>query len=348
MKFKRWIFTFLCVGLVFVFCVFCLNFTIDMLFLTTNKNSFNEKTKVFNERVQKSNFFLNHTKKYDAVLVGTSRCLYMRSDFFSGMKIFNYCLPDMDVSEYKPYIDFFKELNGTPKFIILNADFCSAFNQGQFVHDDPTQVLKNAKDKIYRLQMFFSVKNAFNSVLPLNENDDFYDRELNKFATEQSDELFKKYNKSNIEGYFLDFTKHWNFNDEYFNLLKSLKNENKTSKFIVYTPPIAAELFATEMIKAKQFERYKEWLRGLVEIFGEVYAFMDINSITTDLRPQNYKEVSHFMPSISKIVAEKLTENFSQEPKDFGVIVDKNNVESFLNEQERKLKEYKFIFNHIK
>jgi hypothetical protein len=90
---------------------------------------------------------------------------------------------------------------------------------------------------------------------------------------------------------------------------------------------------------AKKWNEYTQWLRELVDIFGEVHNFMTINTRTKNL--QNYPDDDHFYPHIGKLVANKIS-NFknSNIPKDFGVLVTKENIDTHLQNLRQQIQNY--------
>ena len=84
----------------------------------------------------------------------------------------------------------------------------------------------------------------------------------------------------------------------------------------------------------------KHRLKSLINIFGEVHQFMDINSITTNL--QNYPDDDHYYSNIATLLANKIAGHSNADiPDDFGVILNKYNIDTYLENFEQKLEAYK-------
>ncbi|OCL98870.1 hypothetical protein AAX29_01380 [Aliarcobacter thereius] len=66
---------------------------------------------------------------------------------------------------------------------------------------------------------------------------------------------------------------------------------------------------------------------------------MTINTITKNL--ENYPDDDHAYPSVLKLLANKLS-NFPNKdiPKDFGVLVTKDNIDEHLQNLRKQIKEY--------
>ena len=84
---------------------------------------------------------------------------------------------------------------------------------------------------------------------------------------------------------------------------------------------------------------YERWLKELIEVFGEVHHFMTINSITSNL--ENYPDDDHAYPHIVKLIANKISnQNNENIPKDFGVLVTKENIDEHLENLREQIKNY--------
>ena len=67
---------------------------------------------------------------------------------------------------------------------------------------------------------------------------------------------------------------------------------------------------------------------------------MDINSITTNL--ENYPDDSHYYPYIGKLIANRISDfDTPKIPNDFGIVLNKDNLDEYLNKFEKKLNLYK-------
>jgi hypothetical protein len=111
-----------------------------------------------------------------------------------------------------------------------------------------------------------------------------------------------------------------------------LKKENKQTKFIIFTTPISKKLFRL-LIKEGNYSDYKKWLTDAVDIFGEVYNFMEINKITSN--SDNYPDLHHFYPSVGKEIAKTmLINNKQQRTNNFGTILNKNNLDDYFKKQD--------------
>ncbi|WP_218081574.1 hypothetical protein [Anthocerotibacter panamensis] len=90
-------------------------------------------------------------------------------------------------------------------------------------------------------------------------------------------------------------------------------------------------------------DSYTTWLRKMVDMFGSIWDFSGINSVTTN--DENYIDFSHFSKPVGDLVLQRIfasEKSFRSIPDDFGVKVTKDNVEEHIRhlrlEYERQLK----------
>lgn len=348
MNSKRWLkiwFTFIIIA---IFSVGLINYIVDPLWTFGHKNSFNEKQLHFNERQQKSNYvYFNGLDKFDGVMFGSSRTTFVNQNDFIDMNIYNYAVNSMYPFEYNGYLQLAKEAKGKDlKYVIIGADFYNTMHRRIKRFEDPAHYIDNTKSFLYRYKMLFSFdalkKSLKNIKTNIKSNNMYYLRNNIKVRHKVSEkERLERYVK-NIIRHTNSFNKsNYKWNNDYFELLRKLKRENTNTKFFIFTSPITADLFVSVLKNTSKLNEYQIWIKELVDIFGEIYCFMDINSITTNL--QNYPDDDHYYPYIGKILANKVSLNkFDSDPLDFGMVVNRFNVDSFLEQQLIKIKNYKY------
>jgi hypothetical protein len=115
----------------------------------------------------------------------------------------------------------------------------------------------------------------------------------------------------------------------YRELLQEIKANNPNTRFILYSPPFLAEKFLKEFDSVVGYDIYQDWLIDCLNVFGEVYNFLYINTITEDI--SNYYDSQHFYPHIGTLIAHKLIGyDISAIPVDFGVLVNNKNRDEHL------------------
>ncbi|HOP41492.1 MAG TPA: hypothetical protein PLI53_10670, partial [Geobacteraceae bacterium] len=97
-------------------------------------------------------------------------------------------------------------------------------------------------------------------------------------------------------------------------------------RFVVFTTPVSKPLFCL-MVRLNRLPDYERWLRDLVDVFGEVYNFMDLNSVTRDYL-RNFSDCDHLFPEAGTLLAHRVLGIPDQSlPPDFGKLVARRNIE---------------------
>ena len=88
-------------------------------------------------------------------------------------------------------------------------------------------------------------------------------------------------------------------------------------------------------------EQYVTWLKNMVDVGGEIWDFSGINSITKN--DKYYYEDTHFTKEVGDLVLSKVFNSqklIKDIPDDFGVLVNKENIDSHLEKLKRIHAEY--------
>ncbi|WP_373073745.1 hypothetical protein [Sulfurimonas sp.] len=311
----------------------------------THENSLNSKQIDFDEREQKTNYINSHNmKKFDSVLLGSSRSTFINQNSFVNMNVYNYAVNSMYPTEYREYINFFKDnVNHKLKYIILGVDFFGTNKKFPITFNKPSFYLEKSSSILYKFNnllsydmLEFSKKNIKNYFY--NKEFIYYDRANIKYHDILDETTRKKRYKMTLTKHIKGFEgKNYEYNENYVQIFEKIKQENKESQFIVFTPPVTADLLVAIIRDTNRYNEYKRWLYDLIHTFGKVYHFMDINSMTTNF--SNYPDDDHMYPKHINLVA-KIISSKSNNIDDFGVILDKDNIKEYLYELQKKYKHY--------
>lgn len=347
MNAKKWIKIFMLLSIIGIGIVGGINYLIDPLWNFTHKFSYNNIQKGFDERQQKTNYInCRDIDNYDGVLLGSSRTTHIHQTDFDNMNIFNYASNSMRPYEYKGYIDFFKRKKLKElKYIIIGADFFDISKPIDVMFEKPEFYINKTESLGYRYKMLFSLdglKKSWENIKIFYKGDkEYYDRNNIKYASRVSE-------KERLERYTITLKIHtesfmnpkYEYNTNLIPIYNALKSDNPNTKIIIFTSPITADLLVSIIKNGDKLREYKEWLKNMIDIFGEVYHFMDINSITTNL--QNYPDDDHYYDNIATLLANKIAGIDNKNiPNDFGVVLNNSNIDRYLISFENKLKEYK-------
>ena len=77
----------------------------------------------------------------------------------------------------------------------------------------------------------------------------------------------------------------------------------RTLALSLFTTPTPSQMFAL-LVREGRLPRYERWLGDLVAVFGGVWDFMGLNSVTTDL--SHYRDAQHFHPRIGTLIVDRL------------------------------------------
>ena len=327
MKSKKWVLSFTIVSFLLIGSVGFFNYVIDPFNIFSHRNILNSLSIDFNERVQKSAYLkYNSTQDYDAILLGSSRATFYNQKKFRGMNLYNFSFSGAMPIEYNDYLEFAKKNNNQAfSKIILSLDFYTfnnIYHKNQFskIGSKFSFFFKN----YFSLDtMKYSIVNCKRSLFQTTGHRS-YDRDNIVHSDKVKINRVKFLSKSRSKNYYSTFK---DYNKDYKSILKSLKENNIASKFIVYTSPLSKDFLDVIYQDEKLLEFYFIWLENIVSVFDEVYFFTVPSEFS-----KNYEFYSidgdHFYPKIGAIIADILTEN--KNITDYGIIVRKDNLEQFI------------------
>ena len=342
--------------LIFVFSCFvfiaggvgAVNYVVDPLWTFSHSNNLNNIQKGFDERQQKTNYITyGNLENHDGILLGSSRTTFIAENNFVNKNIYNYASSSMFPYEYKGYIDYFKQkINKPLKYIIIGSDFfgTNTPNFKQIKFEQPSFYIENSNEYFYRYKSLFSIDTLKFSLTNVKNSffgaEQYYDRRNIKYHTKVSEnERLQRYTK-NLVRHTNDLCgEKYVWNNEFIKIHETIKKENKTSNFIIFTSPVTADLLVSIIKNAKRWQEYEKWLRELVNVFGEVHHFMTINSVTKNL--DNYPDDDHYYPHVAKLLAHKISATVNSDiPKDFGILVTKENIDQHLENLRQQIQAY--------
>ena len=350
MQYKKWAKIYLSIVLSVISLFALFNYTIDPLWTFCHSNRYNNAQPGFNERQLKTNrAYFCGLEQYDALLLGSSRVTYINQHDFKTMNAFNYAGVSMYPVEYKGWIDQAKKIKGAGfETIIIGADFWGS-NAGSFAQQQmnntppPSHYLDITESFFYRYKMLFTMDTLDRSIESIEHSSNLGTTDYTRDNVKQTIKVSaqRKQNAVNTQASLYQnrfYGRGYRYNTEIKKYLETLKKENPNTRFIVFTTPIAADLFKI-LIESGNLPDYKRWMTQLVDTFGEVYDFMGVNSITG--YPDNYADLHHFYPYIGTLIADRLSGTPNESlPDDFGIRVTKENLQLHFKELERQAKKY--------
>jgi len=327
MQSKKWLLIFFIFSFSLIGSVGFINYYVDPFNIFSHKNRCNSLAVGFNERLQKSAYFkFNSPKNYDAILLGSSRATYYDSTLFKGMNLYNFSFSGSIPKEYDYYLEFAKRNNAKPfSTIILGLDF---YTFSSAYKKQKTPQLRHKVSFFFKNYftldtLLYSVVNCKRSLLKTTGHRS-YDRENIVHSDKVNPTKVMALSKTRSVVYYQTFNA---YNQDYKDILMSLKYKNKSSKFIVYTSPLSQEFLEAIYRDEKLLKFYYLWLEEIADVFSKVYCFTVPSKFS-----ENYRKYSldgeHFYPSITPIVADILLNK--KDIKGYGVILDKENIKTFI------------------
>ncbi len=333
-KYKRWV-IFFCTFLLSLFTAILLfNVFLDPLWCFPYINKFNEKAVVIDQRQQKTNRLAFGQRNFDTIMLGSSRTEPVAAEDLAGCRAFNYSAPAMYPEEYGDYLRYARKKSVLPiKRVFIGMDFFGTIKQKPVPIKSPVGYFDQTDGRLYRFNSLLSPDTLRLYIKRWKDRSYYYlyDRRRNILIPKNM-ALYdrKKLLNDRIEllgmVFYSSSRYHYNENSGY--LYKSLLSDFNDVTFTVFTSPVTKPLFERMVIEGR-FSDYCRWLREIVHVFGGVYNFMYVNSITSNL--YNYYDADHFYPEIGTLIAHRITGTADTKlPEDFGEYVTSNNIEQHL------------------
>jgi hypothetical protein len=306
------------------------NALIDPLWFFTHAHPLNRVQVGFDERAQKTNRLRAHRGQFDAVLFGSSRSTYIDQHDFAPWSLFNHAVNAMWPQEYRPYLDHFTEVNGrAPGLVVLGVDFFGSHDGVVGKWQPPETYLRRVGDPRYVLSSLLSFELLERSlragvasaglVAPI-EQLDYYDRHNVRHFRQAMDETFRASEVlKNLEVFRARVFAGYRYNEGLPELWRGLRAAYPHTRFLVFTTPVAEPMLAL-LVREGRLGDYERWIGDLTAAFGEVWDFMGLNSVTTDL--SRYRDAQHFDPGIGRLITDRLLDRPVAAPHgDFGRLV---------------------------
>lgn len=325
-------------ALLILFIIGLFNFIMDPLWNFSHSHALNNLQKGFDERQQKINKIQHQPFMYSALLLGSSRAVLLDQNELNSkdVRTFNFATSLSMPQEYRDYVNFAKKKqNNEFKYLFLELDFYGTNKNNKYlINYTGAKEINVTNECCYRwktLLSFSTLKYSLNNLARAV---------LGKAATRSyrrdnvalTDKYTEEEVKHNVEKLTIDKAlgmENYSYNDRYKNVLETLKSENNQTTFIIFTSPVSSH-YLDLLFEAGLWEEYARWLHDIVSVFGEVYHFMDYNTVTKDY-PHYFLDYHHAYPKVQGSMAKKiLGKSNNNLPRDFGQLLDEKNLESYL------------------
>lgn len=315
------------------------NYAVDPFWCFSHGNWIATYQKPTNERQQKSNYLAYvNTRKYDALLLGNSRACMINQTDFSGLQVYNYSLAGLAPYELFDYIDYFKKVAGSPGTIFLGLHFQNSNQQSKAEAETPEYYIKKALSPLYRFKILFTKDTLTysweNLLLKRNlrkQKTSVYYYDHDNIATLFKANEAQRQDSIRVEVADLrkSYRNNYTYREDLAKLLTDTMQANPGTRFIPFTTPVSKPYFCAMVLEGK-FPEYERWLKEMVEVFGQVWHFEYLNSITVDY-DKNFSDSHHFYSSIGTMIAHRITGVADAAiPSDFGVLLTKSTIDEQL------------------
>jgi len=335
--YRAWVNAFLCILAAALTLVALFNYFMDPLWCFDHSHRWNRRQVGFNERLQKTNLVTFREFPYRSLLIGSSRVAALNQNDFQGAGAFNYAAATMIPAEYGEYIRYARERNGKGfETILIGVDFFGSNANYKRTFEPPERYFETSNSFLYRYRMLLAGDTLRYSMDNLEANGTNVRGTYDRCNVRTPRSRSQAYWSSLMRDQFVWFsTEGYGGNYRYDERLKAklqkLRQDNPGSRFVVFTTPVSKPLFCL-MLKLNRLPDYERWLRDLVEVYGGVYHFMDLNSVTRDYG-RAFTDCDHVYPAIGALIAHRVMGIPDQAmPADFGKLVTQRNIDEILAE----------------
>jgi len=300
---------------------------------------------VKDERQNKSSKLVFSKEVYDTVIIGSSRVNNSIDFSRYGLKAYTYGLSGAFPHELKGYLDHFSQTKGSPRVIILGVDFYGTAKPTSItLLDRPAaNYLAQINDAWFRFKIVTSwgaLAYAFSTVTqcaPTPGEYGVYTKDGRMHVSRWPDvkDVMAKA-KGNIN-FWRDYRygRSYVFNEDLKTMYSDMRRAYPDAKFVVFTTP-ETTLMHKLILDTGHFDDYSRWLAILVDTFGDVYDFMGVNDISSDIGSRWY-DAQHIYPEFTDIIYDRLLGSAQPASPGFGVLVTKSNLEDHIQAQRRAI-----------
>lgn len=326
---KAYLNTYFKVLITIILAIGLLNYLVDPLWYHAG-NWLTSINPPWNERVAKTNLYLQHPEQYNCLIFGTSRATLIHTEAFKQHKCFNYSFSGGKIEEIVSYADYIKQKGTKPAIVYVEVE-PSKLNESS---EDSYLTAKDIQPAPLYQTYFFSMNTLFLSlktVLGLYDYSRLYNQD---FQITLSQEI-PEYEPELIEPEELEEAKDWEeCKLERVKSYQVLKQKFPDAEFVGFVAPISAwrvfnAMYAEGLLKCQLAGAHQ-----IASLFNHFYDFAIPSPITT--RTDNTYDGNHYYPQVFQEVARTLEGQVST----FGVDVKQYPLAEYQNLYLNRLQQF--------
>lgn len=245
----------------------------------------------WNERISKTNLFLQNPKAYDCLLLGTSRTTLLNSSYLQNNRCFNYAFSGGKLEELVNYAEYIKQKGFNPVKVYIEIEPAS-FNRRSKV-----QSFEKVKDPMPLYQAyFFSLDTfwlSFRSLFNLYDYARLYDRD---FQVKLADDIPRYQPELEVEN-----ADHKGCDPDRSQFYQRLKQTFADASIVGFVAPVSVwRVYNTQYANGLLDCQLSE-LHALSQSFDRIYDFSVPSAMTE--KTDNTYDGNHYYPAVFRKVA---------------------------------------------
>lgn len=284
--------TYFLVTLILFFAIGLINILVDPLWYFKG-NQITGINPPWNERIAKTNLFLNNSKSYDCLLLGTSRSTLFDTHFLKQNRCFNYSFSGGKIEEYGNYLSYLRDKGIQPRKIYIEIEL-SSFNRRA---NPRTYSAVSDPMPAYRAYLFSGnlLKLSLGTLMQVYDFSRLYDRHFRGILSED------------IQTYEPEFSNDREQKDcdpNRIKLFQILQEIFPAASFVGFVAPVSGWYVFNHSYNSGLLTCQLAGVHQVSRLFDRVYDFTVPSALTT--RTDNTYDGNHYYPEVYRRVAQIL------------------------------------------
>ncbi|MEH6591114.1 MAG: hypothetical protein V7746_12700 [Halioglobus sp.] len=249
----------------------------------------------YNERLSKTNNFLNRIEDIDCIIFGSSRTTLLDERSIEGYTCFNYSFSQGNIDEYIYFSDYLSGFGINPSLVVIGLDDYNFNKKG--LPDNVPEFVREHEPPPSHFKTYLSLdalQFSIRTLLGLSPLPRFYNEDLIAQVRDDAPVYKPKIrDRAWVKPRYDTIDK-----------LKLLVSYFPGARVIAFSPPISAWRVAEK--GDEEFEHYLEGVYSSSEVVSSFYDFTLPSKITRAVN--NTYDGHHYSVAINNLIADKLNE----------------------------------------